>query len=77
MYNKLENYIKNNFNIKENLKIEDKFYKSYISPQENFPIIDKIKDMQNCYVNIGTGKNGILFSVIGGKLLKNLFEIKD
>jgi glycine/D-amino acid oxidase-like deaminating enzyme len=62
------NKIFNNINSPE---IEFAFNSTFANTPDSLPIIDEIDDMPNCFCNLGYGGNGILFSVIGAKTLKD------
>ena len=70
-YSKLNSYLNKLFHNINNYEIEFEFNGTFASTVDSLPIIDEIEDMPNCFCNLGYGSNGILFSVIGGKMLKD------
>jgi len=61
-------------------KISNCFYGVYIETKDTLPIIDEISAMPNVYCNLGTGRNGMVFSMIGASMLKNIskkYHVKD
>lgn len=58
----------------DNFKIKNCFYGLFLQTQDSLPVIDELEDMPNVYCNLGVGKNGILHNVIGGKMLKNIYN---
>lgn len=61
-------------------KITNCFYGMYIETKDTLPIIDEIEKMPNVYCNLGIGRNGIVFSMIGANMLKNIskkYHVKD
>ncbi len=61
-------------------KIDKCFYGMYIETKDNLPIIDEIEDKPNVYLNLSVGCNGIVQSMIGAKMLKDVskkYHIKD
>lgn len=53
----------------ESPEIEFAYNGTYANTNDTLPIIDEIEDMPNCFCNLGF--NGILYSVIGAKTLKD------
>lgn len=61
-------------------KITNCFYGMYIETKDMLPIIDELEAMSNVYCNLGTGRNGIVFSMIGATMLKDIskkYHVKD
>lgn len=68
--------------IKENLKsmlpnvddfnINFKWASTFVENDNNLPVIGKYYKYPNCYFNLNSGKNGILFSIIGAQIIKDL-----
>lgn len=61
-------------------KITNCFYGVYIDTKDTLPIIDEIDSMPNVYCNLGTGRNGIVYSMVGANMLKDIskkYHIKD
>ena len=64
----------------EEIKVRNCFYGLYLETKDTLPIIDEIKDMTNVYCNLSVGRNGIVHSMIGAKLLKDIVKqshVKD
>lgn len=73
-YKKLSNYLNKLFNNEYKIPIDYKYNSNYVSTRDNLSIIDEIPNMPNCFCNLGYGSNGILFSAIGGSILKNAIK---
>ncbi len=78
-YKNLEKTFKNLFPNYKNSKIEYKFNGTFATTKDTLPIIDKIG--ANVYINYGYGANGILYSVIGARLisenkLKEVYKLR-
>lgn len=58
----------------DSFKIKNCFYGAFLQTSDGLGIIDEIDNMPNVYCNLGVGKNGILQSVIGAKMLKNIYN---
>jgi len=61
-------------------KIKNCFYGTYIETKDMLPIIDELYSLPNVYCNLGVGRNGIVYSMIGAKMLKNIskkYHVKD
>ena len=54
----------------KDLDVEEAFAGTFADTIDTLPIIDEIPNMNNCFCNLGFGANGILYSVIGGEILK-------
>ena len=70
-YAKLNSSLHKLFHNIDNIEIEYSFNGTFANTLDTLPIIDEIEDMPNCFCNLGYGANGILFSVIGAKILKD------
>lgn len=70
-YKRLISNLKRTFNNFENLSIDYAFNGTYAQSKDGLPIIDEIDSMPNCFCNLGYGTNGIIYSTIGAKLLKD------
>ena len=67
-------------NLSEDVKITNCFSGMYLDTKDGLPIIDEIDNMPNVYCNLGIGKNGIVFSMIGARMLKEIskrYHVKD
>lgn len=61
-------------------KISNCFYGMYIETKDMLPIIDELYTLPNVYCNLGVGRNGIVYSMIGANMLKNIskkYHVKD
>ena len=61
-------------------KVYKCFYSMYLETKDMLPIIDELENMPNVYVNLSVGKNGIVESMIGANMLKDVYKkyhIKD
>lgn len=61
-------------------KIAKCFYSMYMETKDLLPVIDELGNMSNVYVNLSVGKNGIVESMIGANMLKDVYKkyhIKD
>ena len=79
-YKKLICELLNLINMNSDIKIANCFYGMYLDTKDGLPIIDEIEDMPNVYLNLGVGKNGIIYSLFGSKMLKDITKrshIKD
>lgn len=59
-------------NIPKEIKITNCFSGMYLDTKDGLPIIDELENMPNVYCNLSVGKNGIIFSMIGARMLKNI-----
>lgn len=55
----------------DSCEIDYAYNGTYADTIDSLPIIDEIEDMPNCLCNLGFGSNGIIFSIIGAKILKD------
>ena len=79
-YKKMYLTLRKLVNIPSDIKITNCFYGMYLETKDSLPIIDELENMQNVYCNLGTGKNGIIFAMMGARMLKNVskqYHIKD
>jgi glycine/D-amino acid oxidase-like deaminating enzyme len=72
-YSKLYKDLCRIFNIKE-IDIDYSFSGTFANTKDTLPIIDEIDGKSNTFVNLGYGANGILYSVIGAKILKDAVD---
>lgn len=78
-YKKLYMVLNKLFNLDE-IKITNCFYANYLETKDGLPVIDELEDIPNVYCNVGVGRNGILFSMIGANCLRDIskkYHIKD
>lgn len=71
-YKKLFGWLQKTFSSIENMTIGYCFNGTFANTKDHLPIIDELPDMPNVYCNLGFGANGILYSVIGAKMLKDI-----
>jgi len=79
-YKKMYLNYKRLLNLPEDIKITNCFYGMYLDTKDSLPIIDELDNMPNVYCNLGIGKNGIIYSMIGARMLKDVtkqYHIKD
>lgn len=79
-YKKMYLTLKKLVNIPEDIKITNCFYGMYLETKDTLPIIDELENMPNVYCNLGTGKNGVIFTMIGARMLRNVskqYHVKD
>ncbi len=70
-YTKLNYCLNKLFHNINNFEVEYAYNGTVANTLDCLPIIDEIDDMPNCFCNLGYGSNGLLFSVIGAKTLKD------
>jgi len=58
----------------EDVKVSNCFSGMYLDTKDGLPIIDELYYMPNVYCNLGTGKNGIIFSMVGARMLKDIVK---
>lgn len=71
-YKKMYLTFKRLLNIPDDVKITNCFSGMYLDTKDGLPIIDELENMPNVYCNLSTGKNGIIFSMIGARMLRNI-----
>ena len=79
-YKKMFLTYKRLLNMTDDVKITNCFYGMYLDTKDSLPIIDELENIPNVYCNLGIGKNGIIFSMIGARMLKDIskqYNIKD
>lgn len=79
-YKKMYLTLRRMLNVDSDVKITNCFSGMYLDTKDALPIIDELENMPNVYCNLGTGKNGIIFSMIGARMLKDIskqYHIKD
>lgn len=71
-YKKLFKTLQENFyNIKD-ITVRYCFNSVFAETKDSLPLIDELPNMPNVYCNLSYGINGILFSIIGAKMLKEI-----
>lgn len=71
-YKKMYLTFKRLLNVSNDVKLTNCFSGMYLDTKDSLPIIDEIENMPNVYCNLSTGKNGIIFSMIGARMLRNV-----
>ncbi|MBQ8043025.1 MAG: FAD-binding oxidoreductase [Clostridia bacterium] len=71
-YKKMYLTFKRLLNIPDDVKVTNCFSGMYLDTKDGLPIIDELENMPNVYCNLSTGKNGIIFSMIGARMLRNV-----
>jgi glycine/D-amino acid oxidase-like deaminating enzyme len=72
-YNILEKKLRSYFPNINDIEIEYKFSGLFGVTKDELPYIGEYKDMPNCFFSLGYGANGILYSILGGQLLRDLY----
>jgi glycine/D-amino acid oxidase-like deaminating enzyme len=73
-YKRLYKAMKNTFINIEGLSIEYEYNGTFADTKDSLPIVDEIELMPNCFCNLGFGGNGIIYLIIGAKLLKEVIK---
>ncbi len=71
-YKKLFKTMQENFSGLKDITIRYCFNSVFAETKDTLPLIDELPGMSNVYCNLSYGINGILFSVIGAKMLKEI-----
>jgi len=71
-YKRLYLNFKKLLNVPDDVKVTNCFSGMYLNTKDGLPIIDELENMPNVYCNLCTGKNGIIFSMIGARMLRNV-----
>lgn len=71
-YKKMYLTFKKMLKICDDVKVTNCFSGMYLETKDGLPIIDELENMPNVYCNLNTGKNGIIFSMIGARMLRNV-----
>lgn len=64
----------------EDIKVTNCFYANFLDTKDGLPVIDELEELPNVYANIGVGRNGVLYSMIGANMLKDIskkYHVKD
>ncbi|WP_425447037.1 NAD(P)/FAD-dependent oxidoreductase [Dethiothermospora halolimnae] len=72
-YNILEERLKGMFSDIKDISIEYKFSGIFGETYDGLPYIGEYKKMPNCYFCLGYGANGILYAILGGQLLRDMY----
>lgn len=57
----------------KDIKIDYKFSGLFGVTKDGLPYIGEYQNMPNCYFSLGYGSNGIIYAILGGQLLKDLY----
>ncbi|MTI49572.1 MAG: FAD-binding oxidoreductase [Firmicutes bacterium] len=76
-YNNLIKRIKYLFPNIPKYNIDFRFNGIFGVTTDGLPYIGEYERMENCYFNLGYGANGILYAVLGGQLLRELYLGKE
>ncbi|KXZ40233.1 FAD dependent oxidoreductase [Alkalithermobacter thermoalcaliphilus JW-YL-7 = DSM 7308] len=76
-YEKLLEKLKNMFPNIKNLEVEYKFSGLFAVTDDGLPYIGEHKDFPNYYFSMNFGSNGILYAIISGKLITDLYLEKQ
>jgi len=71
-YKKLFKILQETFYGVKDITIRYCFNSVFAETKDTLPLIDEIPNMPNVYCNLSYGINGILFSIIGAKMLKEI-----
>ncbi len=72
-YNVLLQKIRNYFPKINDIDIEYKFSGLFGVTKDELPYIGEYHNMPHCYFSLGYGSNGIIYAMLGGQLLKDLY----
>ncbi|MBF8983405.1 FAD-binding oxidoreductase [Lutibacter sp. B2] len=72
-YNILQNKLKSYFPKMNNVEIEYTFSGFFAETKDGLPYIGEHKDYPNHYFCLGYGSNGILYGLMGAKLIRDLY----
>lgn len=73
-YDILEHRLKNMFNDIKDIEIDYKYCGTFASTLDNLGFIGEDTKHNNLWYNLGYGANGILFAILGGKMLSKLYH---
>ena len=76
-YRLLENRLRTFFPGISHIEIDIRFNGLFASTKDGLPYIGKYKGMPDCYFCLGYGSNGILYAILGGQMLRDLYMGKD
>lgn len=72
-YLKLEKKLKSMFSDIKDIEVEYRFSGIFGETKDGLPYIGEYKSFPNCYFCLGYGSNGILYAVLGAKLILDLY----
>ncbi len=73
-YSILTNKIQELFPSIDNLQIEYAFNGLFGDTKDGLPYFGEYKNMPNCYFCLGYGSNGILYAILGGQIITQLYH---
>ena len=76
-YDILENRLKSMFKEIKDIEIEFKYCGAFASTPDNLGFIGPDNNHKNLWYLLGYGANGILFAILGGMMLSNLYNGKE
>lgn len=76
-YHQLLRRVRGMFPQIENIKTDSWFHGVFIDTKDGLPFIGKHPDYPGAYFNLGFGSNGILYSLIGAKLITQDYDGKN
>jgi len=76
-YDILENRLKSMFKDIKDIEVEFKYCGAFASTQDNLGFIGPDKYHKNLWYLLGYGANGILFAILGGMMLSDLYNGKE
>ncbi len=71
-YKKMYLNFRKMLNLSSDVKVRNCFSGMYLETKDGLPIIDEIQNMPNVYCNLSVGRNGIIYSMIGARMLRNI-----
>ena len=71
-YKKMYLTFKRLINLPTDVKVSNCFSGMYLETKDALPIIDELDNMPNVYCNLNAGKNGVIFAMIGARMLRNV-----
>lgn len=72
-YRSLLNNLQSMFSQISNLEVEYQFSGIFAETKDGLPYIGEHKDWPNCYFSLGYGSNGVLYGILGGQLIRDLY----
>ncbi|GAA0180395.1 FAD-dependent oxidoreductase [Clostridium sediminicola] len=76
-YNILYKKLKSYFPQINNLEIEYRFSGLFGDTKDGLPFIGEYNEMPNCYFSLGYGSNGIIYAILGGQIIRDLYLKKE
>ncbi|SMB80939.1 Glycine/D-amino acid oxidase [Desulfonispora thiosulfatigenes DSM 11270] len=76
-YDSLLKKLKSYFPLIDDIEVEYKFSGIFAVTKDGLPYIGEYQHMPNCYFSLGYGSNGILYAIIAGQLIRDLYSNKE